>query len=122
MCVLYFSACCSCDAYLKEFLIQKPIKGNFVREICKLFWAYCFVFLSVVKLLQKRKSAITCSCNLSSNHVNKLSKLLVFYYCTQPERFTKHYHRSKILNHFEIRFRYYFQYRMQKISLLSLSL
>ena len=26
VCVLYFSVCCSCDAYLTELLIQKPIK------------------------------------------------------------------------------------------------
>ena len=34
MCVLCFSACCSCDTYLTEFLIQKPIKtslGNFAN-------------------------------------------------------------------------------------------
>ena len=28
VCVLYFRVCCSCDAYLREPLIQKPIKTS----------------------------------------------------------------------------------------------
>ena len=44
MCVWYFSVCCSCDTYLRELLVQKPIKtslGNFASFSGRIASCFC---------------------------------------------------------------------------------
>ena len=55
---------------LRNFLFKN--QSNVVREFCKFFWAYCFVFLSVVKLLYKRVSN-----HLQLQFIVKLSQEIV---------------------------------------------
>ena len=86
--MLYLFNFVSCTLVLVVCVIhslQNLLKNQSKRHqgICKLFWAYCFVFLSVVKFLYKRQSEITCSGILQSNQVKKLSRFsqnLVVYY------------------------------------------
>ena len=62
---------------LRNFLFKnqsKLCKG----KICKLFWEYCFVFLSVVKLLYKKSLVVAIYNQIKSRNCQDLVKIYSF--------------------------------------------